>query len=226
MSHEPKPGRQVHASFPLQPIEGLSAGNAEIRYQLFLPNEFRSNETWPLMLFLHGAGERGTDLDLVKKHGPPRIVDTNLDFPFVVISPQCPANQRWNSSELLQLVDHVVGSYRVDKKRLYGTGLSMGAFGIWALLSTAPDRFAAALTICGGGNPGDADKLKSIPLWVFHGAKDPIVSIRHSEEMAKAIEAAGGRVKFTVYPDGGHDSWTETYNNQAVYDWLLAQSLP
>ncbi len=224
---EPQPGKQVQAALPLKGVDGQAPTNLEIQYQLFLPRDYRNDgQEWPMMLFLHGAGERGTDLELVKKHGPPNIVDSKSDFPFIVVSPQCPANQRFNPAELIQLVDHLVAAYRVDKKRVYVTGLSMGGYGTWSLCAANPGRFAAAVPICGGGKTEDADKLKSLPLWVFHGANDGIVNVQQSEEMVKAIEAAGGNVKFTVYPEAGHDSWTETYNNQAVYDWLLSQKLP
>ena len=219
---EPQPGSQVPDSLLLKPVDGL--GNPEIRYLLFLPNSYRpEGELFPLLLFLHGAGERGKHLDVVKKHGPPKIVETNREFPFIVASPQCPSNQRWSASELIQLVDHLTTTYRVDANRLYVTGLSMGGYGTWSLCMAYPERFAAAVPICGGGKTGDAHKLQSLPLWVFHGANDRIVNIQQSQEMVRAIEAAGGNVKFTIYSDGEHDSWTDTYNNPAVYDWLLQQ---
>lgn len=223
---EPQPGKQVPAALPLEAVDSPSVVNTEIRYQFFLPRDYRSDgQEWPLLLFLHGAGERGFDLELVKKHGPPRIVDTKSDFPFVVVSPQCPANQRWNPAELIQLVDHMIATCRIDKNRICVTGLSMGGYGTWALCDAFPGRFAAAVPICGGGKTADAQKLKSLPQWVFHGAKDGVIRVQQSEQMVKAIEAAGGKVKFTVYPEAGHDSWTETYNNQAVYEWLLEQRL-
>lgn len=214
-----QPGHQSHESLS---FPGASGAFAEIRYLLFLPREYQSSgKDWPLLLFLHGAGERGADLELVKKHGPPKIVETNRDFPFIVVSPQCPSNERWHPAVLLQLIDHVVANYRVDQQRIYVTGLSMGGFGTWALCTTAPERFAAAVPICGGGKSSEANRLKDLPLWVFHGAHDQIVLLHHSEEMVRAIKSAGGTVKFTVYPEGGHDSWTETYANPSVYDWLL-----
>jgi predicted peptidase len=217
-------GKQLPAALPLVTAAGQPVSNTEIRFQFFLPKSYRDDGTaWPLLLFLHGAGERGNDLELVKKHGPPKLVETNSEFPCVVASPQCPEHQRWNPAELIQLVQHLVASYRIDERRLYVTGLSMGGYGTWALCAEYPNTFSAAVPICGGGKIAAAEKLKSLPLWVFHGQKDGIVPIRQSEEMVQAVEAVGGKVKFTVYPDTGHDSWTETYNNQAVYDWLLEQ---
>lgn len=220
---DPVPGQQVPAALLLQPAEGKST-NSEIRYLIFFPQDYRaSGPEWPLLLFLHGAGERGNDLNLVTTHGPPSIVGSTPDFPFIVVSPQCPAQQRWRPGELIQLVDYVSSTYHIDRMRIYVTGLSMGGYGTWALCAEYPDRFAAAVPICGGGTPANAGKLTKIPFWVFHGQRDKIVLVQQSEEMVQALEAAGGNVKYTVYPDAGHDSWTETYNNPYVYGWLLQQ---
>ena len=122
------------------------------------------------------------------------------------------------------LLDDVVGKYRVDKDRIYVTGLSMGGFGTWSLAAAHPERFAAIAPICGGGNPTDAKKLKDLPIWVFHGAKDQTVPASRSDAMVKALKEAGSeRVKFTLYPDAGYDSRTETYKNPEFWDWLLKQ---
>jgi predicted peptidase len=125
---------------------------------------------------------------------------------------------------LINLVDDVAARYKVDKKRIYLTGLSMGGYGTWALAAAYPERFAAIAPICGGGSRIMSLRLKDMPIWVFHGAKDKVVSIEESEEMVKAIRNRGGNVKFTIYPDAGHDSWTESYNNQELYDWFLEHS--
>jgi predicted peptidase len=111
----------------------------------------------------------------------------------------------------------------VDPDRVYLTGLSMGGYGTWSLAAAHPERFAAIVPICGGGNPADAAKLASLPVWVFHGAKDPTVPLERSKEMVEAIKSAGGNPRFTIYPEAGHDSWTETYNNPELYQWLLEQ---
>jgi predicted peptidase len=170
--------------------------------------------------FLHGAGESGSDVARVKTHGPPKIVETKPDFPFILVSPQSPG-RGWNPDTLNALLDEIMGKYPVDKDRIYLTGLSMGGYGTWALAAVHPEKFAAIVPICGGGNPADASKLAKLPIWVFHGAKDPTVPLRRSEEMVEAIKAAGGDIKFTVYPEAGHVSWTETYNNPELYKWLL-----
>jgi predicted peptidase len=195
----------------------------KINYLLFLPEGYeKSDKKWPLMMFLHGAGESGNDLQKVKVHGPPKIVETKRDFPFILVSPQS-ARGGWDPPTLNALLEEILSKYRVDEDRVYLTGLSMGGFGTWAMAATYPDRFAAIVPICGGGNPAEAPKLTNIPAWVFHGAKDPVVPLARSEAMVNALKAAGGSVKFTVYPDAQHDSWTETYNNPELYAWLLQQ---
>jgi predicted peptidase len=202
-------------------FEAKIAVTAKLDYLLFLPEGCEtSNKKWPLMLFLHGAGESGSDVARVKTHGPPKIVETKPDFPFILVSPQSPG-RGWNPDTLNALLDEIMGKYPVDKDRIYLTGLSMGGYGTWALAAAHPEKFAAIVPICGGGNPADASKLAKLPIWVFHGAKDPTVPLRRSEEMVEAIKAAGGDIKFTVYPEAGHDSWTETYNNPELYKWLL-----
>jgi len=194
-------------------------------YLLFLPESYgQENKSWPLMLFLHGAGERGSDLQLVKKHGPPKIAEKQKDFPFIVVSPQCPKEQWWdeNLDVLIHLLDEIVAKYDVDEERVYLTGLSMGGYGTWALGSRCADRFAAIAPICGGGTRPMARRLMDMPIWAFHGAKDKVVPLEESEQLVKLINDRGGNAKLTVYPDAGHDSWTETYDNPEFYDWLLS----
>ena len=194
----------------------------KLNYLLFLPKGYEEGDKkWPLMLFLHGAGESGDDLNKVKIHGPPKIVETKSDFPFILVSPQSPG-RGWNPDTLKALLDDIMATYRVDRDRVYLTGLSMGGYGTWTLATAHPDYFAAIAPICGGGNPSDAKKLKDLPIWVFHGAKDEAVPLRRSEEMVNALKDLGADVKFTVYPEAGHDSWTETYNNPELYQWMLS----
>ncbi len=216
-------GPNLDAAQQPQHFENRITVNAKIDYLLYLPSKYEtSKEKWPLVLFLHGAGESGTNLARVKTHGPPKLVEAGREFPFILVSPQS-SGRGWNSDTLNALLDDLMGKYRVDKDRVYLTGLSMGGYGTWALAAAHPEKFAAIAPICGGGNTADARKLVRLPIWVFHGAKDPTVPLPRSEEMVQAIKAAGGNVKFTVYPEAGHDSWTETYNNPEFYTWLLAQ---
>jgi predicted peptidase len=195
-----------------------------LEYLLYLPAGYgtETGKKWPLMLFLHGSGERGTILDSVKKHGPPKVVETGKELPFIIVSPQCPPGQRWQASSLDALLQEVINQHRVDASRLYLTGLSMGGFGTWDYATTYPQRFAAIAPICGGGNPKKAEAIRHLPVWVFHGAKDAAVPLKQSEQMVNALKKAGNQVKFTVYPEAEHDSWTETYNNPLLYEWLLS----
>ena len=195
------------------------------QYLLFLPAGYGEKEQeWPLMLFLHGAGERGDDLEQVKLHGPPKVVEKKKDFPFILVSPQCPEDKWWpNEVDMLtNLLDDIVERYEVDEKRIYLTGLSMGGYGVWRLVTEEPERFAAAAPICGGGIPALAEKFKDVPVWAFHGAKDNVVPLKESEDMVNALKACGGHVKLTVYPEAEHDSWTKTYNKEELYRWFLS----
>jgi predicted peptidase len=198
--------------------------NVAMDYLLYLPKNYEEKESWPLLLFLHGAGERGDDLELVKIHGPPKLISQGMDFPFIVVSPQCAADRHWQAVELAALLDEVCENHRVDEDRIYVTGLSMGGFGTWALAAYEPERLAAIVPICGGGERFWARNIAHLPTWVFHGAKDEAVPLERSEEMVEAQKGAGAEPKFTVYEDVEHDSWTQTYENPQVYEWLLAQS--
>jgi predicted peptidase len=161
----------------------------------------------------------------VAKHGPPKIAedkDSPLGNRFIVVSPQCPPKVWWQVDSLEGLLDDVLEKYHVDKDRVYLTGLSMGGFGTWAWAGRSPGRFAALAPMCGGGNPTQAERLKDLPIWCFHGELDDRVKITHSEEMIDAVKMAGNKeVKFTRYPDAGHDCWTRSYANRELYEWFL-----
>ena len=155
------------------------------------------------------------------------------EFPFIIIAPQCPEKELWQSEPLLQLLDHVSEKYAVDTKRIYLTGLSMGGYGAWQLGLRHPDRFAALVPVCGGGNaievilgPGDkGDAFKSLPIWAFHGAKDDVVPLDESARLVNGLKKQGLKdVRLTVYPEAQHDSWSETYQNPELYEWLAKQS--
>ena len=207
------------------------------QYLISLPRDYaaKSEKTWPLILFLHGAGERGTDVWKAAVHGPSKYAAQHPEFPFILVAPLCPEGEVWSSEVLLELLDEVMTKNKVDVKRVYLTGLSMGGYGTWSLGLAHADKFAAIAPICGGGErievllaahgysgPVKIQNLRSLPIWVFHGAKDPVVPIEESERMVKALkEAKCEEVKFTVYPEAQHDSWTETYNNPKLYEWLL-----
>jgi len=194
-----------------------------MHYLLYLPKDYAQQDSWPLLLFLHGAGERGADLERVKVHGPPKLIAAGKEFPFIVVSPQCPKDEWWKPHELAALVDEIVEKYKVDQDRVYVSGLSMGGYGTWSLADFAPNRFAAIVPICGGGSPRSVRKFTHLPVWVFHGAKDSVVPLSASVEMVEALQRVHGNVKFTVYPEADHDSWTETYDNPELYTWMLEQ---
>ena len=218
-----KPG-QTAQKFHLERKQVLAAN-----YLLFLPVGYGADpaKRWPLILFLHGAGERGTNVWLVAKHGPPKIGAAATNFPFIVVSPQCPEGQIWSNDLLLALLDEIESKYAVDPHRVYLTGLSMGGFGTWSLGLSHPERFAAIAPMCGGGEfitPLLADKaaLAALPVWAFHGAKDPVVPVEESERMVKLLKKSGVReVKLTVYPEAQHDCWTQSYANPELFDWFL-----
>ena len=195
----------------------------EINYLLSIPKNYDKQDSWPLLVFLHGSGERGDDLEMVKKHGPPKLIAEGKELPFIVASPQCPKGKGWEPLELLALIDDLSSKFKVDADRVYVTGLSMGGFGTWRLAAFAPGRLAAIVPICGGGEPTTTRMFSNLPVWAFHGAKDTAVTLDRSQVMIDALKKNGGNPKFTVYPDAGHDSWTEAYNNPELYEWLLAQ---
>ncbi len=213
---QPAPGQQQSARLDVQV-------RVTIDYLLFLPEGYDEKDSWPMMLFLHGAGERGDDLELVRKHGPPKIVETKKGFPFILVSPQCKENRWWESLELTALVDEIVAKHKVDEDRIYVTGLSMGGFGTWSLAAYTPNRFAAIAPICGGGEAYWAKRFAHVPVWAFHGGKDRLVPPKRSQQMVDALNKHGGNAKLTIYPEAEHDSWTETYDDPELYDWLLQQ---
>jgi len=206
-----------------------------VHYWLFLPTNYEEQAQSggaPLLLFLHGAGERGSpsgeDIARVKAHGPPRLLDNPefaKNFPAITVSPQVKTGYAWSPAQLMLLLDHIEANFTIDKNRIYITGLSMGGFGTWMCLNESPNRFAAAAPICGGANSEWGERMVHIPIWVFHGDRDTVVTLDRSQNMVDAIRAAGGtRVIFTIYEGVGHDSWTQTYDNQLFYDWMFQQS--
>jgi pimeloyl-ACP methyl ester carboxylesterase len=183
-------------------------------------------QRWPLLLFLHGKGERGDNLEQVREAGLAARLDYDRSFreqfPAIVVAPQCPANGWWSTYELAALLDDIQARYPVDPDRVYVTGMSMGGYGTWALATEFPDRFAAIAPVCGGGDPDEAERLINVPVWTFHGVQDSIVPIAESERMVAALQKLGNPVKFNKYPDAGHDAWTETYANRDLYAWLFS----
>lgn len=212
-----------------QQFEKKITKTLRLEYLLFLPKDYGqdSKKKWPLVLFLHGAGERGDSLDLVKIHGIPKIVEEQPDFPAIAVSPQCPQEGWWGAELQLDalegLLDQVTKKYRVDRDRVYLTGLSMGGYGTWALAMRQPKRFAALVPICGGGDSTRACLLKDVPVWIFHGAKDDTVPPEESQRMYEVLKACGADVRFTLYPEADHLSWVPAYADPELYKWLFQQ---
>jgi predicted esterase len=206
------------------------AGEPVIKHLIYLPAGYEkdTNQKWPLILFLHGKGERGDNLDQIKEAALPSRLEYDHHFrekfPAIVVAPQCPAGSWWSSHELIALLDEVQAKYRVDENRVYATGMSMGGYGTWALATEFPERFAAIAPVCGGGDLAEVNRLVGLPIWAFHGNRDNVVPFSESQQMVTALRAMYGNVKFTAYPEAGHDAWTETYGNPELYTWLLSHS--
>lgn len=215
-------GAQTEATFT-----GTVAQPVTYRYLLALPEGYDDapERRWPLVLFLHGSGERGDDLALVAVHGPPRLVREGHRFPFILVSPQTPDGSWWEPRPLAALLDEIERTYRVDPDRVVVTGLSMGGYGAWALAELFPTRFAAIAPVCGGGTPNRicAAVEAGTAIWAFHGARDAVVLPQRSAEMVDRANRCGADARLTIYPDAGHDSWTATYADPALYEWILAQ---
>ena len=217
-------GSQV-GYFPIiatAPLGGLP-GSAGLDYVVYLPDGYyyRRERRWPLILYLHGAGAVGRDIGRARAGGIPLYLEKGGRLPFVVVAPQSP-QYGWDIAALGALLDEVVRRYRVDEARVYLSGTSMGGYGTWAFAAAHPGRFAAIAPICGGGDPAWADRLRSVPIWAFHGAEDAVVPPEESRKMVAALERAGGDVRLTIYPGVGHDSATMTYADHKLYDWFLA----
>jgi predicted peptidase len=203
-----------------QKVRYSSAGE----YLFYLPDGYaESDASWPLLLFLHGAGERGDDVRRVAIHGPLKHVREGRSFPFIIVAPLVPANERWTTVRLDAVMNEVRERFRIDPSRLYLTGLSMGGYGTWDYAMNRPDLFAAVAPICGGGQAHFACVLKDTPVWAFHGARDEVVPVERTREIVRVLEACDGDIRYTEYPDAGHDSWTATYADADFYRWLLDQ---
>lgn len=217
---QPIAGKQVEQSLE------VTTGKT-VDYLVYLPKGFdpESDKQWPLMMFLHGRGESRGPLSLVAKWGPPRFAERGDDLPYILISPQCPAENRWadegQQQGLLELLDHVTKKYQADRRRIYLTGLSMGGQGTWALATNHGERFAAIAVVCGRSDPSKVGKLKDLPIWVFHGTDDRVVPEKYSTEMIAAIRKAGGKqVRYTSLEHLGHNSWSAAYAIPELYSWF------
>jgi len=218
------------AALPPTVPDGLAAGEqrawtlAGERFWVWLPREYTlRRERWPLVVFLHGSGERGTELDKVKVNGPPMHVARGAAYPFILISPQCDEGARWDPQRLHQLLLALQGRLHVDPQRCTGTGLSMGGFGMWHWAAAYPRDLAAIAPVCGYGDPATVAAMRHVPVRAYHGDQDTVVPLAPHVACVEALRAAGGTASLTIYPGVGHDSWTPAYQDPELLPWLLAQ---
>ncbi len=208
------------------------ADGKEAKYVLFVPHDYdaKTEKPYPIILFLHGAGEtEGGTKQPVEVGIGPAIKKQETTFPFIVVFPQS-QKRTWqagtaDADRALAMLDEVQKEFKVDTKRVYLSGLSMGGYGTWSLAAKYPDRWAAIAPICGGGDPSKAETIKNIPCWCFHGDKDPAVNVAKSRDMMKALWAAGAHPNYTEYTGVDHNSWDRAYATTALYEWLQRQSL-
>jgi predicted esterase len=199
--------------------------NQDYPHLTHLPDDYdKDQRLWPLIIFLHGSGERGSNLNVLQNKGPLGYINQGHPLPFIVVSPQCPEDESWNADRLARLLDQVEAADRVDPRRVYVTGLSLGGFGSLDFAATYPDRVAAIAPLSGGDDPALAERLRKMPAWFFHGAEDDVVPTRYSVDLAHALQKLGAPVKLTVYPGVGHGGWDVTYSNPELYSWFLQQS--
>jgi predicted peptidase len=239
-------GATAAIAAPPEAREWTAADGTVIKYRWSAPELLEPGKTYPLVLFLHGAGERGDDNTAQLKHGVTPIIEgaKKLGSPVFLIAPQCPADRWWSPIDrttmrlseadkpnalleaVLSLVTESMKSHPIDPKRVHVTGISMGGYATWDLLARAPERIASAIPVCGGGDPSLVAKYKDIPIHAFHGEADEVVPVKGTRDMIEALEKAGAKPKATYYPATGHDSWTRTYNDPEVIRWLLGQAKP
>ena len=217
----------LHADQVATKFEKEIEQTLELDFLISLPDDYESDEkkSWPLMVFLHGAGERGTDLSKVAIHGPPMKAAAGETFPFLLASPQCPEGEWWTEQPVMELIDYLEKKYRVDPDRIYLTGLSMGGYGTWHFATLAPEKFAAIAPICGGGIPFKMRYIEDLPVWAFHGDQDTAVPVEETTRLIEELKRRGNEsAKMTIYPGVGHNSWVQAYNTSELYDWLLSHS--
>jgi len=222
-------GPSVDQAGIMQPGVYISPGGAALPYRIYVPEDY-DEHVFPLVVFLHGAGERGDDnLAQIGKNSITQVLlseENRLRFPCIVVAPQCPAEQNWayNSELLMGLLEQVRNDYAVDPARIYVTGLSMGGHGAWAMLAQYPDYFAAAVPACGWGDPESAGLIRDIPIWAFHGGRDTVVRPAGSRNIVEALRSIGGNIKYTEYPREGHQSWFLAWREPELFPWMFAQA--
>lgn len=222
--------------------ESFEGSGGKLPYRLLRPVKEEKGKSYPLVIFLHGAGERGTENETPLVHGVKEFVKVREKYPCFLIAPQCPEGKRWVEVDwssrshampgdpsdpmksLIELIDQLGEKLPIDKKRIYVTGLSMGGYGTWDLLARQPGRFAAGVPVCGGADEKQATKIAKTPVWAFHGGKDTVVIPERSRNAIEAVKKAGGITRYVEYPDVGHDSWNRAYADPEMMSWLFGQN--
>ena len=194
------------------------------QYLLYFPKNYKEEKSFPLLLFLHGAGTRGDDLETLKRHVPIQFMIQDGALPFVVVAPLCPDKKQWESGLLNSFLSEVILRNAIDEHRVYLTGISMGGYGAFQLATAYPERFAALVPVCGAARMNMVKNLLHVPIWTFHGAKDTVVPIQYTASVVKELQKyKQADVRFTVYPDAGHDIWNRAYGTSELYSWMLSQ---
>ena len=199
-----------------------------LNYYLYYPPEYWADTQgeFPLLLFLHGGGESGASLELIQENGPPKLLAEGADFPFLILAPQNPyKKQWWNVRAVKQLLEQIISENRVDRDRLYLTGLSRGGNACWEMAAQFPDTFAAMAVVCGMTPLPYAHWInREMPIWVFHGTEDPVIPFSESEEMVAKLQAMGQNIRLTAYEGVGHNAWEKAYLEEELYAWFMEQS--
>ena len=200
----------------------------KLPYYLYYPKAYKTHkeEKFPILLFLHGGGGSGGDLEALKRSGPPKMIADGKEFPFLVLIPQnTHKKQWWNTRAIAQLLDTIITNNRVDPNRVYLTGLSRGGGAAWEMAVQYPQKFAALAVVCGMAPVPYASWIdKKMPIWVFHGEEDTSIPITESEEMVRKLKRLNYDVRFTRYPGVGHDSWVNAYSTKELYEWFMKQN--
>lgn len=243
---KPMPSDETVSRFEAHEITtGSGSQRHVLAYRLLKPEHIEPGKQYPVVLFLHGAGERGTDNRVQLLYFPELMASDayRARYPCFLVAPQCPPDEKWvdvdwsdkestpstglneQSRAAIAILDELEQKYPIDRRREYLTGLSMGGYGTWALAEAFPDRFAAVVPICGGGDERQAARLKNVPIWAVHGAEDKAVPVERSRKMIQAIRDAGGRPRYTEYPGVAHNSWTPAYTDpEGVVPWMFHQA--
>jgi len=237
-------GTGLRAQAELEKRTYTDAAGKVLRYRLLRPENYDARKSYPLVLFLHGAGERGDDNEKQLVHGVPQFASAanRQKYPCFLVAPQCPDRLRWVEVDwgaaahkqpdapsepmrlTIELLQALPKEFSIDPRRIYVTGLSMGGFGTWDICARRPDLFAAAVPVCGGADEATAEKIARIPQWIFHGEQDGVVKVSRSRNMVEALKKAGGNPKYSELPKVGHDAWTPAYANPELFAWLFAQT--